>query len=188
MLARLGWRLQIRREAKPPAGAVVFASNHLSHLDIPMVAVAAVRPVRFLAVEGLWSEHWWLTVVLRVFGAIPLSRSRAPLGAARAALAHLRSGGSIGVFPEGGIQPGWGAVQPHPAAAWLCVRSNVPLVPVAVLGTEHAYGLGASRLRRRAITVRVGAAIRPEDFVGKEDPQTAMMDAWSVAVERMLGS
>lgn len=185
-VARLGWRVRIRRDVNPPAGPAVFAANHVSHLDIPMVGVAVARPLRFLAVDGLWREHWWLTIVLRVFAAIPLSRSRAPLGALRVALTHLAAGDSIGVFPEGGIQEHWGAVRPHPAAAWLCVHGEVPLVPVAVSGTEHAYGLGATRVRRSKVTVRLGVPLRPDDFRTAEDPVAAMMDAWSEAVASML--
>ncbi len=179
LLARLGWRLQVKYEAALPAGPIVLAANHLSHLDPPVVGVAAGKPIRFMAVDGLWGVHLWLDVVLRAFGSIPLSRTRAPLGAVRAAVGHLRSGGSVGIFPEGGIVATWGESDSMPSAAWLSLRGDVPLVPVAVTGTDDAYGLGATRLRRSHVTVTIGPALDPGDYRDLENPAKEMMAAWA---------
>ena len=96
----------------------------------------------------------------------------------KASLRHLRSGGLIGIFPEGGVVSGWGGAEPHPAAASLCLRTGVPLIPVAVSGTDRAYGKGASRLRRSRVQVRIGTPIDPSWFGGAEDAAAAMMSAW----------
>ncbi|MDF1595953.1 MAG: lysophospholipid acyltransferase family protein [Acidimicrobiia bacterium] len=186
LIARLGWRLRVSGEVPLPAGPVILAANHLSHLDGPMVAVAADRPVRFLAVDGLWRAHRWLNVFLRTFGMIPISRERAPLGAMRTAYEHLRAGGSIGVFPEGGVVDGWGRVEPNASVAWLSLKSGSPIVPVAVIGTGEAYGKGATRLRRSRVTVVVGTPLMPADFSDRDDPAAAMLTAWTDWVGRQL--
>lgn len=161
-----------------PRGPLVIAANHLSHLDGPMVAVAVGRPIRFLAVDGLWGVHWWLNALLYLIGAVPLARDRPPLGAMKTSIRHLRSGGAIGVFPEGAVTSEWGIAEPHTAAASLSLRTGVPLIPVAVSGTETAYGLGATRLRRSRVRVKVGPPIDPADFREMEAAAAAMTSAW----------
>lgn len=179
LLARAGWRLRVRYEAALPAGPIVLAANHLSHLDPPIVGIAVGKPLRFLAVDGLWGVHLWLDAVLRAFGSIPLSRIRVPLAAIRTAVDHLRSGGSVGIFPEGGIVDAWGASDSAPSAAWLSLRGDVPLVPVAVTGTDEAFGLGAGRLRRSHVIVTIGPALNPGDYRDLDNPASTMMAAWA---------
>lgn len=178
-LARAGWHLEVTKEQALPPGPAVYAANHLSHLDIPMLAVAVDRPMRFLAVDELWGDRWWMKRFLRLFGAIPLSRRRPPLGAVRAALSHLAEDGVIGVFPEGGIRSHFDLDGLHPAAAWVSLRSGAPLIPVAIRGTEQAYGLGAKRVRRSRVEVRLGSPIRPDAVDGEDDPVRALLDRWA---------
>jgi 1-acyl-sn-glycerol-3-phosphate acyltransferase len=187
LLARLGWRLRVVRESEFPAGPVIVAANHPSQLDPIFVGVAVDRPMRVLAVDGLWGVHRWLNVVLRGSASIPVTRDRAPLGAMRAAAGHLRAGGSIGVFPEGGVVDGWGSVDLHPSAAWLSLRSGAPVVPVAVVGSAEAYGHGASRLRRSQVTVTVGSPLDPSAFREYDDPSAAMMEVWAGWVGERVG-
>ena len=187
LLARLGWRLRVVRESEFPSGPVIVAANHPSRLDPIFVGVAVDRPMRVLAVDGLWGEHRWLDVVLKGSASIPVTRDRAPLGAMRAAAGHLRAGGSIGIFPEGGVVDGWGSVDLHPSAAWLSSRSGAPVVPVAVVGSAEAYGHGASRLRRSHVAVTVGSPLDPSEFLEYDDPSAAMMQAWGVWVGERVG-
>ena len=187
LLARLGWRLRVIQEAPTPSGPVIVAANHLSHLDPLLIGVAVDRPMRFLAVDGLWGVHRWLNIVLRLSGSIPVSRDRAPLGAIRVSLTHLLAGGSIGIFPEGGVTAGWGSVEPLPSAAWISLRSGVPIVPVAVVGSDDAYGKDASRLRRSHVTVTIGPPLDPPSFRGEANPVTAMMEAWGGWVGEQIG-
>lgn len=178
LLARLCWRLRIDRDTPLPPSSIIVAANHASHLDPPLVGAAVDRPFRFMAVDGLWNEHWWLRLLLNLSGSIPLSRDRAPLGAMRSATSHLRAGGSVGVFPEGSVTRRWGTAEPHPAAAWLSLRTGVPIIPVAVIGSGGIYKEGTVRLRRGRVSVTVGPPIDPADFQEMEDSSAAMMSAW----------
>ena len=187
LLARLWWRLHVDREAPLPTSSFIVAANHASHLDPPFVGAAIDRPFRFMAVDGLWDEHRWLSLVLKLSGSIPLSRDRAPLGAMRSATSHLRAGGSVGLFPEGGVTPHWGSADPHPAAAWLSLRTGVPIIPVAVVGSGGLYEEGTSRWRRGRVQVTVGSPIDPADFLEMEDPSAAMMAAWANWMGGILG-
>ena len=114
-LAERSWRLALRA-AEPlgkwwidwerlgpqiPDGPVVVASNHFSNIDPVVVSMTVQRPIRYLAVDELYGNSALFDRLTLWLGAIPMSRTRAPLGALRTALAELSAGGTVGVFPEG---------------------------------------------------------------------------------------
>lgn len=187
---RAVWRLQV--EGAAPEGPCVIAANHYSHLD-PALVGYAVGPMRYLAVDELYgnSEVFdWFTVH---FGAIPMSRVRVPLGAMKEALRTLASGGRVGVFPEGRRVWTWGEVAvPKRGAAWLAHRAGVPLVPVAVWGTQYSMGPGTIRFRPAPVALRIGPGLDPGSFDDSRDMMTAWcawMDDAAPALRRsVLGS
>ncbi len=108
-LFRLTWGLTARGlESVPKSGPLIFAFNHASLLDGPLVGAAlrsSRRPV-FLAKRELFSAPL-IGEFLRNMGTIALDRGSADHGALRAALEMLRGGGSIAVSPEGTrVRPG----------------------------------------------------------------------------------
>ena len=176
------------REGKErvPAGPLVVAANHFSHLDPVLVSMGVGRPIRYLAVDELYGRSGffdWLTLWL---GAIPLPRSRAPLGALRLALAELAAGGTVGLYPEGMRVWVWGEAEPKRGAAWLARRAGVPLLPVAVSGSEQALGRGTTRVSRQPIHVAVCDPIHPGDFAVLLDPVGAMTAEWRRRVGEAL--
>lgn len=169
-----------------PAGPVVVAANHFSHLDPVLVAMTAGRPIRFLAVDELYGRSAFFDRLTLWLGAIPLPRSRVPLGALRLALAELAAGGTVGVFPEGMRVWAWDESRPKQGAAWLARRAGVPLLPVAVAGSEEALGRGTTRVSRRPIHIVVCEAIDPADYAGAPDPVGAITAEWRERVDRAL--
>ena len=152
-----------------------------------MAGLALRRPVRFLALDELWGNAAVLDVVFRAFRAIPMPREgRYPVGALREALRHLSSGGVIGMFPEGRRVRCWGDVPLARGAAWLSLRAGVPIVPVAVWGTQHAMPIERLRLRRAPIRVVVGSAVDPEGFAGRDDPVGALTEAVREVLDREI--
>ncbi len=159
----------------PPAGPYVAAANHLSHLDPPIAGLALRRPVRFLALDELWGHSMILDRIFGLFGAIPMPREgRPPVGAMREALRILATGEIVCVFPEGRRVRRWGDAPLARGAAWLAVQAGVPVVPVAISGTQHAMPLDSMRIRRAPIRVVVGCPIDPGGFVGCPDPVGAL--------------
>jgi 1-acyl-sn-glycerol-3-phosphate acyltransferase len=76
----------------------------------------------------------------------------------RAALSHLETGGVVGLFPEGIRSHRFGDRAPLPGAAWLAVRTGVPMVAVAVEGTERVLGVD-NELHRGRVKVTVGPTL-----------------------------
>lgn len=170
-----------------PPGPAVVAANHFSNLDPVVVGATARRPVRYLAVDELYGNSRMFDRLTIWLGAIPMTRTRVPFGPLKLALAELAAGGTIGVFPEGVRVWSWGEQSPKRGAAWLAHRADVPLVPVAVDGTDVALGRGARRPARAPIRVEVCEPILPGDFDGEEDPIGSMMTEWSRRIDRALG-
>lgn len=174
-LGRLVFSMRIELHGKLPRPPFVVAANHYSHLD-PIIVGAAIRwPIRYLAVDELFGHSSILDRLLRWFGVIPVSRSRIPLRTIRVALARLRAGEAVGVFPEGTRVPKWGDLPAKRGAAWLAVRTDVPLVPVAVVGTDRAFGID-NRWHRARIRVIVGEPVNPGNREATE--LTTMWTNW----------
>ena len=175
------------RRAPLPKGPFVAVVNHVSSLDPPIAGLALRRPVRFLALDELWGVHPALDAVLTIFDSIPVPRSDGrALGALRAALRHLESGRPIGVFPEGRRVAAWGEVPLKTGAAWLAVRASVPVVPVAIWGSQHAMPMDGRRVRRAPIRVVVGAPTDPRPFMERPDPVAALNESIRSALDQGL--
>jgi len=138
---RLAFSMRIELQGDLPPPPYVVAANHYSHLDPVAVGASLGNPIRFLAVDELFGISAILDRLLSGFGVIPISRSRVPIRTLRVALARLEAGEIVGVFPDGTRVSRWGDLPPKRGAAWLAVRANVPLLPVAVVGTDRAFGV-----------------------------------------------
>jgi 1-acyl-sn-glycerol-3-phosphate acyltransferase len=89
-------------DALPRSGPVLIAGNHDSQMDPVVVGVAARkhRQIRALAKSSLWDVQG-LSPILNGMGQIPIERGKGDTGALDKAIAALRNGACIGVFPEG---------------------------------------------------------------------------------------
>jgi len=169
-----------------PAGPVVVAANHLSHVDPVVVTMAVERPVRFLALDELFGHHTAFDTLLLWLGSIPLTRTGIPLSAMRTALVELAAGGAVAMFPEGRRVAAWGDEWPRRGAAWLSVRSGAPLVPVAITGSGGVMGLEDKKLQRHPVSVTRGEPLHPDEFRNLDDPVTAMTEEWALRIGEAL--
>ena len=101
-----------------------------------------------------------LGLVARLGGAFPVRRSEADLGALRKATQVLRNGEALVMFPEGTRSRDARLHEAHPGTALLALRSEAPVLPVAITGTEKVViirlPLDLIRLRRPRVHVVVG--------------------------------
>jgi 1-acyl-sn-glycerol-3-phosphate acyltransferase len=187
VIAAVGFSFTVEHRAPQPRGPLVIAANHHSHLDPPVLGLAVARPMRFLALDELWGNSVALDFVFRAFRVVPLSRTAYPLAAMRTALQHLAAGGRLGVFPEGRRAVTWGETTPKRGAAWLALRTGVPLLPVAIGGTDRAMPPELPmRLHRAPIRVVIGRPLDPDTFRSDHDPAGALTEAWRRQVDEEL--
>lgn len=171
--------------SEPPKRPFVVAINHFSHLDAVVVG-RALGPIRYLAVDELYGNSKGFDGFITWLGTIPMSRTRVPLQALRTALDYLDVGGVVGMFPEGRRVWTWGEATPKRGAAWLARRAGVPLVPVAIWGTQESMGRGSYRIKRWPVKLFIAEPIGPADFSSSSDPVGAMTEAWRQAIDAGL--
>lgn len=157
-----------------PEGPLVIAANHFSHLDPVIASIGVERPVRFLGVDELFGRSKFFDGLTYYLGVIPMPRGTVPLQAMRSAMEHLEQGGAVGLFPEGRRVSEWGESPPKQGAAWLAMRADCPLVPVAIWGSDQAMGLQETRINRHPVRVAVGDPMHPKRYSGR----ASMTAAW----------
>lgn len=173
-LARLTLRLcgglQVRGlENLPACGGGVLCPNHISYLDPPAVGGVLPRRTYFMAKRELFKVPV-LAPTIRALCAFPVERGGADRAAVRMALEVLAQGDLLLVFPEGGRSPD-GSLQPaNTGPAMFASRAGVPLIPVAVRGTNRVMPRGSVLLHRGRVELDFGLPIDPAEFgAGKLD-------------------
>ncbi len=184
VLGKVALRLEAEIDEGFPAAPYVFASNHFSQLDPPLIGTVLRRPLIFLALDELSTANRFLAWACSIYGTIPVSRTGRQVAAVRAALRALDSGEPVGLFPEGRRTMRWGDEPLKRGAAWLAHRAEVPLVPVAIEGTDRVMGID-NKLRRGAVRVSVGPGLRSDPTAA--DPVAELMDRWRDWVGQRLG-
>lgn len=138
-------------------GSYVFASNHLSFMDTPVVMGNLPMQFRFIAKDGLFKIPL-LGTHLGQAGHIPVQRGdpRASVRTMQKAAEVLRNRRiSLLIFPEGGRSHD-GVLQPFKeGGAYIAIRAGVPVVPVALIGTEKVLPFGSGTPRGGTVTLRV---------------------------------
>src|SRR6185312_14864006 len=118
----------------PRTGPVIYAANHTSFMDGPLVFGLAPRPVHFIVKQEMFTGG--IGRFIELMGQIPIDRSIADRAALTSALTVLKRGGVVGIFPEG--RRGRGDVaEANAGTVWLALTSGAPVIPVAVLGTRR---------------------------------------------------
>ncbi len=135
--ARLATRLRTYgRDRIPSAGGLVYAINHLHWIDIPLVGVASPRTVSFVA-KAEAANYPILGRFLRWHGTIAIRRGESDRDAVRRMRDEARSGHVVGLFVEGSRQRNGRPGTAQPGAAMVAIQEDVPVMPVAVYGTQY---------------------------------------------------
>jgi len=162
---KLKYRLSVQHHERIPlTGGVVIVANHSSYLDPPVMCSSIhSRVVHFMARDTLFKSRFskWYFRTVRV---ITIDRTRGDLGALRKAIAILKKGGAIGLFPEGTRSPDGQIREAKGGIGFLIAKGNVPVVPLFIDGSFKAFPKGAKKLRPARISVRVGIPITPEEI------------------------
>ncbi len=161
-------------EHVPRRGGAVLVSNHVSYLDFVFCGYAA-RPakrfVRFMTKESVF-RHRVSGPLLRAMKHIPVDRAQGATAFSHA-LRALRSGEVVGVFPEATISQSFTLKSFKSGAARLAQQAGVPLLPMAVWGTQRIWTKGRPRDFGRnhlPITLRLGAPVPTGDGVPDDLP------------------
>jgi 1-acyl-sn-glycerol-3-phosphate acyltransferase len=164
--AALGLKVRVHGgEHLPRSGGAVLASNHVSYLDFIFAGFAA-RPsrrlVRFMAKDSVFGHHV-AGPIMRSMHHIPVDRAAGAASYAHA-VESLRAGEVVGVFPEATMSRSF---EPKPfktGAVRMAQEAGVPLVPMAVWGTQRLWCYDSRSSMRQfgvPVEIHVGAAVDP---------------------------
>ena len=153
----------------PHSGPLIVVCNHASVLDPPLLSNAMRRPVAFMAKAELF-EVPILTQAIRLYGAYPVKRGGADRKAIRATQSALENGWAVGIFLNGTRTADARIPDPHLGAALISARTQTPLLPVALWGTQRVLPSGQTWPRPfQPVIVKVGALIPPPASTDREE-------------------
>jgi 1-acyl-sn-glycerol-3-phosphate acyltransferase len=157
----------------------VYAANHTSYMDTPVIFATLPFQFRILAKKELWPIPF-IGWHLNRSGQIPIDtvNTHATLSSLGAGVRALRAGMPLFVFPEGGRTP-TGALQPFlSGAAYLAIRAKVPLIPIALSGVYDLLPIHTRHFYPCELTLTVGEPISTEGMTIREaDELTARLRA-----------
>jgi 1-acyl-sn-glycerol-3-phosphate acyltransferase len=180
----------------PRSGPMILASNHLAVADSFYLPLVVSRRITFLAkseyftgtgIKG-WFQRWFYTVA----GQVPIDRSDAD--SAQAALTTaarvLDEGKLLGMYPEGTRSPDGRLYKGKTGLARLALESGVPVIPVAMIGTDVVNPPGSKMWRFGRVTVKLGKPMdfsRFEGLAGNRFIERAVIDEVMYELMRLSG-
>jgi 1-acyl-sn-glycerol-3-phosphate acyltransferase len=165
----------------PPRGAAILIANHTSGVDNLLLQAGCWRVLGFMVAREFY-EWPLIHRFCRLTRCIPVNRDGRDLAAIRAGLRALQEGRVVPIFPEGRIHPRSGReLGPiRPGAAFLAIRSGVPVIPAYIRGTPETSSVFKALLTPSRTFVVYGQPIDLSEFkprdAGVKEVQEAVSD------------
>ena len=135
----LGRREVVGLEAVPRYGPLIVVANHLSDADPPLLATTLPRTLDLIGKEGLFGNPL-SRLAMRWLNVHPLDPSGINVDTMRVALRLLAQDHALVIFPEAHRSPDHTMKQGMAGAAYLAMKSQAPILPVGITGTEKIPG------------------------------------------------
>ena len=159
----------------PETGPAVLVSNHLSFSDSIFLPLAVPRPVSFLAKSeyftGKGLKGKLTAAFFRLANQLPMDRSGGAASASslNAGVDVLENGGLLGIYPEGTRSPDGRLYRGKTGVAKLVLQTGVPVIPVAMIGTDKVQPIGRKIPNIRRIGIIVGEPLDFSRYAGMEN-------------------
>lgn len=159
----------------PAEGAAILASNHLSFSDSIFMPVMVPRPVAFLAKSeyftGTGIKGRLTAAFFRLTNQLPMDRSGGAASAQslNAGMDVLKKGSLLGIYPEGTRSPDGRLYRGKVGVARLALQARVPVIPVAMIGTDKVQPIGKRVPNIRRIGMIFGEPLDFSRYYGMED-------------------
>jgi 1-acyl-sn-glycerol-3-phosphate acyltransferase len=167
-----------RLDASRPA---IYAANHISALDIPLLYANLPFQFRILAKQELF-RYPLIGGHLKRSGQFPVdhSNARASIRSLGRAIDGLKSGMPLVIFPEGG-RAADGHIMPFMSGAFYAsIKAQVPIVPMAIVGTFEALPMNTYHIHPRELLLTIGDPISPEGYTTRD------LDALAAKAQRAI--
>jgi 1-acyl-sn-glycerol-3-phosphate acyltransferase len=170
-------RLLCRPEIKglehiPVRGGAILASNHLAVVDSFFLPLLVPRRITFLAKSDYFTQPgvvgWFKKQFFSGVGQVPVDRSggSAAQAAMDTAVRLLREQKLLGIYPEGTRSPDGRLYKGKTGVARMALEAVVPVIPVAMIGTDRVNPIGSRTWRPHKVHIRIGAPLDFERYAG----------------------
>ena len=154
----------------PATGGAILASNHLSIVDSIFLPFMVDRPVTFAAKSEYFTGTRPIdritSAYMRATNQLSVDRAQVRAGQdmLEAALGLLREGALFGIYPEGTRSPDGRLYRGRTGIGWLALNSGLPVIPVAMSGTDRVLPPGRRIPRMAKIRITVGKPLTFESY------------------------
>lgn len=156
-------------ENLPPAGSYTIAANHLGRLDVPLVYYVLDRTDVIVLIAEKYSEFAIFRWFARKLNSIFIDRYNPDIRALRETLNRMKRGEVLVVAPEGTRSPTEALIEARPGVSYLAAKAGVPVVPVAISGSEdRLVKAQLLRFKRPLITIRIGEPFMLQPLASKD--------------------
>ena len=142
----------------------IYAANHVSIFDPPMVVMAALRPVAFMAKKELFEPTEKLSWLVKRLGAFAVDRVKPEIATFKTVKDIISTNWTLGIFPQGGIRPYGKLEDIRKGFVAIARAAKADIIPVAIADWNGYPKL--SPFTRRNVTIKVGT---PISYKLKED-------------------
>jgi len=177
VLATVLFRLQVSGQQHiPKTGGVLIAANHASYLDIPILGCGLPRRASYMGRMDLFPGP--VGRLMQYLGWIPIRRARVDRGGFEDAIARIKAGEAVVMYPEGSrtedgrLQPG------KPGVGMIVAATGCPVIPAHLAGTFDALPPGARWIRLRPIRVTLGEPMAFSSLLNEGDVERKKKDVY----------
>ena len=142
----------------PKSGPFIVVANHSSVFDGFILASSIKPKITFLSAAYLFKMRFY-GFVLRGVGAIPIQRNGSDISALKKSIKALKQGDILGIFPEGRMKKEEDSTSAKAGAAYLAVKTDVPIIPLAIKGADMILPAGEKWPKFSRIEVQIGKSI-----------------------------
>ncbi len=169
-------------ENEPLEGGYIAVSNHISYIDVFVMAVALSRRIRFMAKKELFSVPV-IGKLVDNMGAFPVDRKGSAVAPIKKSIALLESGEVVGMFPQGHRFPkrkfDTTKNEMKGGASMACYRAKVPVLPMFIAAKNDKIALF------RRTDIYIGKPIAYDDFAFEKGGSEEYARAADVMFDRI---
>ncbi|MAS64022.1 MAG: hypothetical protein CL815_02205 [Coraliomargarita sp.] len=154
----------------PYQGGLIFAANHISFYDPPVLGARVKRQISYFARDTLYKGLFGKGLL--AIDTIPVARENADIKSLKAIFKTLKSAGAVAIFPEGTRSIDGELADPKPGAGMIACKSGATVIPTRIFGTYEVFGRTINRPKIGGdIHVTYGKPIQTSELdLGKNHP------------------
>ncbi|WAM30638.1 lysophospholipid acyltransferase family protein [Caldicellulosiruptor naganoensis] len=166
--------IKVEGKENIPKAPYIICANHRSYLDPVLIILIFDERVYFMAKSELF-RIWWLSPIIRAFGAFPVRRGKSDISAIKKAIEVIRSNNILGIFPEGKRnRTNEIVLKGEKGVATIIKATGAKVLPVAICGKIRPLC---------GITVRIG---KPLEFKNKDEDNQKIVDTIMQSIKDLI--